>query len=117
MFVFISFNLFEKRETMKYLKITNTIALLIPIIFSLLGFVNNDNFVYAIMSTAATGIIQVMLGLILFYLNPKEIKIWIYLLLTSLFFVIWLVFGFSDWIWGFPPILCLYLSILIYSKK
>ncbi len=102
---------------MKALKVLNTIALGIPIVFALLGIIDNDYFITALISTMATGFIQVLTGIFFWYEYPKNKPIKIYFLLVAIFFLfLYGKVGF-DWFWCMPFMLCLFLSILIYTKK
>lgn len=102
---------------MKAFKILNTIALGIPIFFAIIGFFDSEYFITALVSTMATGFIQILIGIFFWYEYPKNLHIKIYFLFVAVFFI----FMFSkigvDWYWCLPPIICLYLSILIYTKK
>jgi hypothetical protein len=107
---------------MKTIKTLNTIALLIPFIVAAGWFFNEDFIILAIVSTMATGFIQVCLGIFLLIKFPKNIPVIIYLSLVLLYFTL-LYFNIEKAVcgeiilFGMPPILCLYLSIIIYTKK
>jgi hypothetical protein len=58
---------------MKYLKFLNTVAIGIPIILALIGVFDESFLMMALVSTMATGFIQVVVGL-LFWI--KEMKIY-----------------------------------------
>jgi len=100
---------------MKILKVLNTIALGIPLVIGLLGFINELFFIYALFSTVLTGLIQVSIAIYLATFRPKNNYIIAYFVLMFTFFVGWLGFGFNTWIWFLPILLSLYLSVLIYS--
>jgi hypothetical protein len=102
---------------MKGLKALNTIALAIPFLLGLIGIVDDSFFIYALVSTMATGFIQVMTGMFFWWEYPTSIHIKIYFLLVTLFFLLLFTKITGDWYWYMPPILCLYLSLLIYTKK
>ena len=99
------------------LKTLNTIALFIPILIGLLGFMAEDQFILAFLSTMVTGLIQVILGILFWIKFPKNIYIKIYFLIVIVFFLLLFSKIADDWLWFLPPILCLYLSILVYSLK
>jgi hypothetical protein len=102
---------------MKALKVLNTIAIGIPISFALLSLINDSYLMTALVSTMATGALQVVTGLLFWQEFPKNRYVKIYLL-GVLFFFSCLAFSIlSDLIWCLPPTLCLYLSILVYSLK
>lgn len=101
---------------MRTLKALNTLALAIPVVVAVFGIIDAAFLMYALMSTMATGFIQVGVGLFLWSERPTYIPIIAYLLLVAVFFSLW---RFTDynWIWVMPPTLCGYLSILVYSQK
>lgn len=107
---------------MKILKILNTIAILIPFIVALGWFYNENYLFYALFSTMAIGFIQVCVGLVFLIKFPKNSSIIIYLSTVLLYFIL-IYFdiesiNFGNFILiGMPTILCIYLSIIIYSKK
>ena len=102
---------------MKALKVLNTVALAIPVSLGLLGIANESFFIYALVSTMATGFIQVMTGIFFWREYPTSIHIKIYFLLVAIFFLLLFTKINGDWYWYMPPALCLYLSLLIYTKK
>lgn len=101
---------------MKYLKIMNTVAIGIPLFFALLGIFDDGMLMFALISTMATGFIQVIVGIIFWFKKWKNSFIIIYLVGVILFFT-----GISltkfDSFWIMPPILCVYLSLLVYTQK
>lgn len=102
---------------MKALKILNTIAIGIPIFFALLSIIDGNFLMTALLSTMATGFLQVILGIIFWYEHPKSIAIKIYFSGVAFFFTsLWLSY-FDTWIWFLPVALCLFLSILVYTLK
>ena len=102
---------------MKALKALNTIALAIPLGFALLSIIDQDLLLTALVSTMATGFIQVMAAIFFWYEYPKSIYIKIYFFFVTIFFILLYAKIKGDWHWFLPPILCLYLSLLIYTKK
>ena len=100
---------------MKGLKVLNTIAIGIPISFALLSLINDSYLMTALVSTMATGFLQIVIGFIFWFEYPKNIAIKIYFAGVAFFFISsWLSY-FDSWIWFLPPVLCLFLSILIYT--
>ncbi|NNT72438.1 hypothetical protein HKT18_09450 [Flavobacterium sp. IMCC34852] len=102
---------------MKGLKVLNTIALAIPISFALLSIVDDGLLIAAVVSTMATGFIQLMASIYFWVEYPKSIHIKIYFFFVGTFFFLLFTKLTDDWYWVMPPILCLYLSVLIYTKK
>ena len=102
---------------MKFLKIANTVALLIPVAVLMAGFWNEVFIVYAFVSTMVTGFIQVCLAVVYWSMFPKSKAILVYFLGTGLFFFLWLANVTDDWYWWLPFPLCMYLSVLIYRTR
>ncbi len=109
---------------MKDLKITNTIAILIPLILLLIGFIEEGFLYLAAYSTILTGLLQIIVGFIYWnkYRGNRYIKI--YFLLVMAFFSLWYYnenINYIDtltWILIYSPLaLCIFLSIIIYSTK
>ena len=101
---------------MKYLKFLNTVAIGIPIILALIGVFDESFLMMALVSTMATGFIQVVVGLLFWIKELKNCYIISYLIGVMLFFTGISVTD-SDLFWIMPPMLCIYLSLLIYSQK
>jgi len=112
---------------MKSLKITNSIAIGLPILLLSIGIIINDtagNYIaYSLFSLIITGFIQIILGLILLFKNPKNIFYNIYILIVILFFALWYIdvkIYYSDILsiilFPIPIFLAIYLSILIYKS-
>jgi hypothetical protein len=99
------------------MKTLNSIALLIPIFIGLLGFMEESIFILALVSTMATGFIQIIVGILYWIESPKSINIKIYFFFVIVFFLLLFSGVGKEWIWFLPPTLCIYLSILIYSLK
>lgn len=102
---------------MKILKIMNTIAILLPIIiFGTYPILKDDALFWSIYSTMLTGFLQVIIGLVIWIKDLKNTFIQLYLLGVILFFI-----GVSTTnsgiFWLMPPILCIYLSNIIYKRK
>ena len=113
---------------MKIIKILNTIAIGIPIILASIGYFSNDqsgNFYgFALLSTILTGFIQIILGIILLFKFKENKHYKIYLVLVIIFFMLCFVGTtinkidyYTYTLIYIPPILALYLSILIYKKQ
>ena len=109
---------------MKTIKNTNTFAIALPFILGLIGLMDNDFYFWALLSTIITGIIQVILGLKLLIDEPKNKYLRIYIVLILIFFLTWYINsinGYNDFVSyfliGFPPLLAIYLSVIIYKKQ
>jgi len=101
---------------MKAIKNLNTIALSIPLFIAFFSIFERGLLALALLSTMVTGLIQVILAFKYWKENPKNVFIKIYFFIVSVFFF-FLCFFDESWIWYLPPILCLYLSILIYTNE
>ena len=109
---------------MKIIKYLNTFAIGLPIILGILSLVNEKYIATAMVSTILTGIIQVILGLLLLYYNPKNKYLQTYIVTVILFFLFWyynvnIVYTelLSYILYPIPIILSIYLSFLIYKRK
>ncbi|MBE0391985.1 hypothetical protein [Flavobacterium sp. PL002] len=102
---------------MNFLKVLNTVAIMIPLLFVIVGLFITDLLALAMISTILTGIIQLIIGISYFMKFPKNNDIKIYFVFVVLFFICISFNLTSGWIWILPPALCSYLSILIYSPK
>lgn len=107
---------FKIKETMKAIKTLNTIALCIPIFISLFAIFERGLLALALFSTMVTGSIQIILAFKYWQKNPKNIFIKIYFFIVAVFFF-FLCYSDGSWIWYLPPVLCLYLSLLIYTHE
>ena len=109
---------------MKIIKIANSIAISIPILLLLIGFIDNEFFLYSALSVAITGALQTLIALAFWIKNTKNKLIPFYFLFSLVFFFIFFflddfkldaVFSISFWI--LPILLSFYLSFIIYSTK
>jgi len=98
----------------KSLKILNTIAIAVPVLFVI---IEMSIYGMALVSTMFTGALQVIIGIIFWLRNKKNPFIISYLILTALFFALLKVDGIGNWCWIMPPVLCIYLSVIIYTQK
>lgn len=109
---------------MRDLKITNTIAILIPLALLVIGFIEEGFFYLAAYSTILTGLIQITIGLIYWKKHRENPYIKIYFILVIAFFSLWYYNENINYIntltWALiysPLALCIYVSIIIYSTK
>jgi len=102
---------------MKALKVLNTIALAIPLFIAFLSLFAEELLLFAVISTMATGFIQVITGIFFWCAYPKNGYIKFYFFLVILFFTSLFFSIFNNWIWYLPPLLCFFLSVLVYSTN
>lgn len=102
---------------MRILKYINAFALSLPFLLGLIGFVDNDFWFFALLSTMITGFLQVLVALLLLFWIPKNIHLYIYFFFTVLFFVLWLGFGIEYWLFALPALLAFYLTFILYDHK
>ena len=69
---------------MKFLKILNTVALTIPLVIAMIGFISEEYFILSLVSTMATGFPQLIAGIFYWYEFPKSIPIKIYFILVRM---------------------------------
>ncbi len=101
---------------MKYLKFLNTVAIGIPIVLAFMGIFDEEMLMFALVSTMATGFIQVIVGILFWIKEWENLFIILYLVGVILFFI-GISLTNSDSFWIMPPILCIYLSLLVYTQK
>lgn len=109
---------------MKTIKYINTFAISLPFAILLAYPIFKETvFFFSLYSTMLTGLLQIALGLILFFKNTKNLAVIIYLTAVILFFLLWYLnathFDLNEltyFLFVVPPTLAIYLSILIYKK-
>ena len=102
----------------------NLFAVGLPIIFVLLGIFFKELIFFGLLSTMLTGLIQVILGIILFFNDPKDNPIKIYLGSVIVYFLLLFIVSNSFQNLGdftiifvlIPAILAIYLTIIILKK-
>lgn len=79
--------------------------------------------VFALLSTILTGLIQVILGIKMLFDEPKDKNLKIYITTVIVFFISWSITARIEnnefikyLLFSIPPILAIYLSIIIYKK-
>jgi hypothetical protein len=109
---------------MESLKLTNSIAIIIPLFLGVLGIIEPISLYFAAYSTMLTGLLQIIVGLIFWKKHKESIHIKIYFLLVVTFFSLWYYnvnINYIDgltWTLIFTPLaLCIYISAIIYSQK
>lgn len=109
---------------MKNLKLTNSIAITIPFFFGILGIIEPISLYIAAYSTIITGFLQIIVGIMYWNKYKENRHIKIYFLLVALFFSLWFYnvnINYIDmltWPLIFTPfLLCIYISVIIYSQK
>lgn len=102
---------------MKALKVLNTIAIGIPILFGVFSIFDESFISVALFSTMATGMIQVVTGLLFWIKFPTNTFIKVYFGLVVFFFLSLFFSVFTNWIWFLPPFLAGFLSVLVYSTR
>ncbi|MBA4133635.1 MAG: hypothetical protein C0525_02805 [Flavobacterium sp.] len=78
---------------------------------------------YSLLSTMATGFIQVILGLYMLFNNPNDRKLQFYIVNVVTFFTLWFINDYIDYndiltliLFFIPPLLAFYLTFIIYKK-
>jgi len=102
---------------MKIRSIINYFALVMPLLLGLAGFVSKDDdiYIYALLSTAATGAIQVLIALTMLP-NHSSNLLYTYLSVTAIFFILWKLLGDNFYIFSIPPALAIFLTYIIYVE-
>jgi len=100
---------------MKIRSIINYLALALPAVLALIGLGDEQFYMYALLSTAVTGGIQVLLALTMLP-NHNSSLLYSYLTITALFFIVW-YFVNSEAIFAVPPALAIFLTYIIYVER
>ena len=102
---------------MKTRIILNYLALSIPFILGLAGLItsNDDIYIYAVLSTAATGAIQVIIALTMIA-KHRSMLLDIYFAITVAFFILWYFLGEELGLIAIPPILAIFLTYIIHVE-
>lgn len=110
---------------MKIIKYMNSFAIALPFLIALTYPIIEENAIFlSLYSTMVTGFVQAILGITLFFKNPKDKFINAYLISVLLFFGLWYynasinyVNFLTNFLLPIPLILAIYLSVLIYRRK
>lgn len=109
---------------MKNLKLTNSIAIIIPLFLGVLGIVEPISLYFAAYSTLLTGLLQIIVGLIFWTKHKDNVNIKVYFFLVVSFFSLWYynvnIIHIDALTWPLiftPLVLCIYISVIIYSQK
>lgn len=98
---------------MKNILRLNFFAMGLPLTLCLLAIIDVNLIMFALLSTMITGGLQVLIALLLLLVNHRNIHLYIYLILTILFFSLWLVFDIEYWLFAIPPFLAVYLTYIV----
>ncbi|MEO7976270.1 hypothetical protein [Flavobacterium sp.] len=109
---------------MKSLNYLNYFFIGLPIFFCLIAIINIGFLSYAMLSTILTGIFQVVIGLKMLIDEPHNKSLQIYAASVALFFISLIVickmelYDFLNYtLFGIPPVIAIYLSVIIYKKQ
>lgn len=102
---------------MKIRSIINYFALVMPLLLGLAGFAlqDDDIYIYALLSTAITGAIQVIIALTMLPKHSSNL-LYTYLAITAMFFIIWNFTREDFYIFAIPPALAILLTYIIYIE-
>ena len=101
---------------MKIRSIINYLALALPLVLAIIGLLDEQFYMYALLSTAVTGGIQVLLALTMLP-NHRSSLLYIYLCITALFFTVWYFVSNETGIFAVPPALAIFLTYIIYIES
>jgi hypothetical protein len=110
---------------MKTLRYINTFAVGLPLlILATYPLTNDGALIYGLLSTMITGFLQVCIAFKMLYDGIRDKCIYVYFGGVTLFFILWHYFAgpsynttSSLFIFSLPPVLAIYLSVLVYSEK
>lgn len=91
-----------------------------PILLCCFSILDATFLFYALLFTLLTGAFQLITGLILFFINPKDYHLQIYLIVVALYFIFWRVSdqwiyeGFTIYVlFAIPIVLAFYFSLIL----
>ncbi|KUJ63633.1 hypothetical protein AR687_00150 [Flavobacteriaceae bacterium CRH] len=108
---------------MKTIKNTNIFALALPFAILLTyPFIQEGAFGFSLLSTMITGFLQFCIGVKMLVDNPKNKDLQIYMTGVIVFFILWFInidLNYNDILsyvsFSMPPILAIYLTLIIYK--
>ena len=108
---------------MKTLNYLNYFFVGVPITLSLIGIINDEFSLFALISMIATGIFQVVIGIKMLIDDPRNKHLITYICGVFTFFILWYlnknhfrIDTVTSLLFSMPPLLALYLSVIIYKK-
>ena len=109
---------------MKTIKQLNTFAVGLPFLILITYPITKEGaFFFSLLSTILTGFIQVLIGIKMILKEPRNLYLQIYIIGVLLYFSIYFIslyfriYQILDiFFLGVPPLLAIYLSVLIYKK-
>ncbi|MES2545417.1 MAG: hypothetical protein V4548_11060 [Bacteroidota bacterium] len=108
---------------MKNLNKLNYFFVGLPITLCLIGIINQEFLLFGLLFSMLTGIFQVIAGMGMLIKEPNNKYLKTYVIAVIIFFLLWFInskIGYQNTITfiliGTPPILAIYLSIIIYKK-
>lgn len=91
---------------------------MLPFIIALGAIIDYEYIIYALFSTAVTGALQVGIATVALIIDYRNKLLYIYFVVTASFFVIWFFNIADNIIWLLPPMLAVYLTVvLIYLNQ
>ncbi|KAF2513434.1 hypothetical protein [Flavobacterium foetidum] len=110
---------------MKTIQYINAFAVGLPLVILMTyPIIKEGAFIYALLATIVTGVLQFLIALRLLFDDRFAKPIYIYFVGVVLFFVLWKIYPetnfyqtISYFIYSLPPLLALYLSVLIHKIK
>jgi hypothetical protein len=109
---------------MKNLNYLNYFFVGMPLFLYLISAINIAFLCFAMLSTILTGIFQVTIGIKMLMDEPQDKNLQIYIISVVLFFFsVIMIYKFELYdflnftVFGIPPIIAIYLSIIIYKKQ
>jgi hypothetical protein len=108
---------------MNTIKKTNTFALALPLAILLTyPFIQEGALIFSLLSTIITGFLQFCIGVKMLVDNPRNKDLQIYMTGVIVFFILWFInidLDYNDILsyvsFSMPPILAIYLTLIIYK--
>lgn len=94
-----------------------TISILLPVFLGVIGIFNEDFLFYALVSTMATGALQVLAGAVFWIINRESLDIKLYFSGVVGFFLLAYFLDGHFIVWFMPPALCVFLFWIVFTYK
>ena len=93
------------------------LSIVVPVSLGIIGMFNNDFIFYALISTMATGALQILAGAIFWIINRQNLDIRLYFSGVAGFFLLAYLLDGQVIVWFIPPVLCVFLFWIVFTHK
>lgn len=93
------------------------LSIVVPIALGITGIFNSDFLFYALISTMATGALQILAGAIFWIINRRNLDIRLYFSGVVGFFLLAYFLDGHFIVWFMPPALCVFLLWIVFTHE